>query len=240
MLPENLQEIIDHFSTNCFVIEEIAETKKSYSEFTEYVYDCIKAGFEHKELRECPVYFRFHPDTDINQMQLRHFLTNLFFWEPVIRLSAIDELNEKYIVDTSAISSPYIKKYIDNNIIIPFRDTISNKKMNIILHDLIYNLGRISTDFNILLGMTINIETFIDVANKNKRFDEIIRTKLDPSLQPNEIESLLDGLLKEELDILMTEENSLKPILKSGAGIKPKQLAELSISGGLSLICSSR
>lgn len=236
MIPKHLQEMIDDFSNRCFVIEEFMENEDKYSDFTEYIYDCIKAGFEHKQLRECPVYFRFHENTDINTMQLRHFLTNLFFWEPLITLSAVDELNEDYIVDTRIISSSYIKDYIDNKIIIPFRDSVSNKKMNIILHDLIYNLSRISTDFNMLLGMTINIETFIDVANKNKRFDEIIRTKLDPDMQPNEIESTLDNLLKEELDILMTEDNALQPMLRAGAGIKPKQLSEFSISGGLSLI----
>ena len=93
MIPEHLQEMINNFSNQCFVIEELMESEDKYSDFTDYIYDCIKAGFEYKELRECPVYFRFHPNTDINTMQLRHFLTNLFFWEPAIVLSAVDEFH---------------------------------------------------------------------------------------------------------------------------------------------------
>ena len=228
-----IETVIDYFKNNLFIIEEKMITKKDYKQFIDLVYSCIKSGFEHKELRECPVYFKFKPDGEIYTLQLRHFLTNLFFWEPLIELDARDLINEAYIVDTSKLSSDYIKNYIDKMIVVPYRSKISNKKLNKILHDLIYNLSTISTDFNILLGLTMNIEAFIDVANKNKRFDEIIHTKLDPSWQPSKIESHLNDLMNEEISILMSEENVLRPILRSGTGIKSKQLSEFSISGGL-------
>lgn len=230
---DDVKAIIEHFNNNVIIIEDKMHSKKDYHNFIDEVYDYIKAGFEHKELRECPVYFKFNSEGNIYTLQLRHFLTNLFFWEPLLELDSQDLLSESYIVDTSRLSSGYIKKYIDEMIVIPFRSKISNKKLNKILHDLIFNLSRISTDFNIILGLTMNIEAFIDVANKNERFDEIIHTKLDPSWQPNEIEAHLDELLNEELEILMTEENILRPILRSGTGIKAKQLSEFSISGGL-------
>jgi len=230
---ENIEDIIKYFESTVFIIEEKMSTKKGYRAFIDEIYDCIKAGFEHKKLRECPVYFKFHNDSDIQVLQLRHFLTNLFFWEPLIELDSQDLINEAYIVDATKLSSGYIKKYIDKMIVVPYRSKISNKRLNKILHDLIFNLSRISTDFNILLGLTMNIEAFIDVANKNERFDEIIHTKLDPAWQPSKIESHLNDLMNEEIEILMSEENVLRPILRSGTGIKSKQLSEFSISGGL-------
>lgn len=230
---ERVDAIIEYLQDSLFNMQSIMEDKKIYREFIEQIYDYLKAGFEHKDLRDCPVYFKFNPDGEIHTLQLRHFLTNLIFWEPMLELECQDKLNENYIVDATRISSDYIKDYIDKMIVVPFRKKISNKRLNKLLHDLIYNLSRISTDFNIILGLSMNIESFIDVANKNERFNEIIRTKLDPSWQPSQIESELNKLMNEEIQILMTEDNALKPILRAGAGIKHKQLSEFSISGGL-------
>ena len=232
-MDNNIKQIIDELSNKIFIIEDEMSSKKKYKNFIIQTYEYLKAGYEHKELRECAVYFRFHEKSDIIPMQLRHFLTNIIFWEPAIVLSAVDKLDESFIVDCTKISSGYIKSYIDNKFVIPYRNKISNKKLNMILHDLIFNLSRISTDFNILLGLTMNIESFINVANKNPRFNEIIRTKLDESMQPSEIEQKLHELMEEELEILKTEDSAFRPILRSGTGIKDKQLSEFSISGGL-------
>ena len=228
-----VKDIIEFMGKNCYIIDEKMSDKKEFKKFIKEIFDYLRAGFEIKELRECPVYFRFHENTDIHAMQLRHFLTNLIFWEPLIVLDSVEYLDDEFIIDTSRLSSKYIKNYIDEKLIIPYRKKISNRKLNKIIHDLIFNLSKISTDFHLLLGLTINVESFIDVANKNPRFNEIIHTKLDPSWQPRQIEDELHSLMKEELQILGNEDNALKPMIRSGTGIKDKQLSEFSISGGL-------
>lgn len=233
-LPNELQVIINKFHDNLYIIEKEMEDSKQYKSFIETHFNYLRAGFEHKELRECPVHFKFHTnDTIIHSLQLRHFFTNLIFWEPLIVLDSVEYLDNTFIVQSNMISSKYIKNYIDTKIVIPYRNKVSNKKLNRIIHDLIYNLSRISTEFNILLGMSMNIESFMNVANNNPRFDEIIRTKFDPSMQPSEIEAELHKLMKEEIQILMNEDNVLRPMLRSGTGIKDKQLSEFSINMGM-------
>lgn len=233
-MNERVKEIITFLSNNIYIIDKKMENKKDYKKLIEEILNYLRDGFEVQELRECPVYFKFHEeDSMIQQLQLRHFLTNLIFWEPLITLESVDSIDESFIVDTNKISSRYIKTYIDTKIITPYRRRVSNKKLNKIIHDLIFNLSQISTEFSILLGLTMNIESFISVAERNERFNEIIRTKLDPALQPSEIESTLHELMKEEIQILMQEDNVLRPMLRSGTGIKDKQLSEFSISGGL-------
>lgn len=231
-VKERVNEIIQILANQIIVIDKHMSHKKEYNQLIETVFQYLEDGFEFKELREAPVYFRFHEETHVLSMQLRHFLTNIIFWSPLMSLDAVDDLDESFIVDTSKISSKYISTYIDNKIIHPYKKRVSNKKLNVVIHDLMYNLGRISTKFNILLGLTMNIETFIDVANKNPRFDEIIHTKVDESLQPSVIEKQLHDLMEEEVEILKTEENALRPILRSGSGIKEKQLSEMTINGG--------
>lgn len=232
-MEKHLQEIINSLGSKTFVIDKEMEDKKNYKQLIETVFDYLRSGFEVKELREAPVYYRFHEDSPVYTMQLRRFLTNLIFWYPVIALDAMDDLDERFIVDTTRLSSGYIEGYINNNIIIPYRERVSNRKLNKIIHDVIFNLSRISTDFNIILGLTTNIESFINVANANPRFDEIIHTKIDESMQPRDIEKYLHDLMVEEINILKAEPNAMQPMLRCGAGIKHKQLAEMSINGGL-------
>lgn len=230
---EYVKGIIDHISNSIIVLEEVSRDKKLYQKTIERYYDFIKEGFEYKELRTCPVYFRFFDGGYIHTLELRHFLTNLMFWEPMIRMGVYDKIDESYIVDCTQLSNGLIKSYIDDKIIIPFRKEIGNPKLNKVVHDMIYNLGRISTDFNMLLGLSMNAETFIDMAKKNPRFNEIIRTKIDDGMQPNEIEHHLEKLTNEQMNILMEEENMLQPILKAGTGIKAGQFKEFAVNGGL-------
>lgn len=232
VVTEELKQIIDKWGNQIINIEEKMESKKTYKKFFKEVYTDITRGFEVRELRTCPVHFKFHEEDEIKTLQLRHFLTNLMFWEPMISLD-VTQLTDDYIVDCRKISSGYIKTYIDEKIVIPYKNRIDNTKMNILIHDLIHNLGLISEDFNEILGMTINIESFIEVAKRNERFNEIIRTKIPANMQPTEIERTLDTLMREQIAILSVEDNVLRPMLNAGSGIKDKQLSEFSINGGL-------
>lgn len=239
-METDIKILINQLSRRVFIIDEEMADAKKYKELIETGFDYLRSGFEIKELRECPIRFKFHIDGPEFTVQLRHFLVNLIFWEPLIVLGASDTIDETYIIEPSKISAKYIETYINNKIVIPYKMRIKNKKLNKILSDLIYNLSRISTEFNILLGLTMNVESFINVANRNQRFNEIIRTVVDPAMQPSEIESTIHKLTDEQMDILMNEPNVLRPMLKCGSGIKSKQLAEFSINGGLKPDLSGR
>jgi hypothetical protein len=228
-------ETMEMLSNKVFIIESFTLDKETYTVFIETFYEYIKQGFEHKEFRTHPVYFKFFDREDefIHSLELRHFVTNLMMWEPLIRLEKFNVMNTDYVVDCARMSSNLIKNYIDEMIIIPFRKEFGNRKLNKIIHDMIHNLSRISNDFNVILGLSMNVETFIHMAEKNPRFNEIIRTKIDDSMQPKEIEAYIDSLMDEQIEILRTEDNFLRPIIMSGTGIKAKQLAEFSINGGM-------
>lgn len=231
---EVIEEIKKELS-NLVIIEKYAEKKKTYKAMIEKFYDLIKMGFEEKEVRECPVHFRFfdNPEQYIHTLPLRHFITNIMMWEPLIQLGFFNEINANYIADCTRLSAGYLKGYVDEMIVKPFSKRCENVKMNKACHDMIHNLGRISNDFNMILGLSINVETFIDVAKRNPRFNEIIRTKIAEGMQPNEIESYLNDLVDEEIEILKNEDNLIRPILRSGTGIKSGQFKEFAVNGGM-------
>ena len=234
-MDSSIKKIMDLLSVTVFDMPKIMENKHTFNDNIDTIYDYLKQGFEIKELREYPVKFILNDEKIPHKLQLRHFLTNLMFWEPLVRLDKQHVLDESFIVNCSKISSKLIKDYIDNKYVKPYKKEISNRKMNKLCHDLIFRLSTISKDFNIILAMSMNVETFIDVAERIPRFNEIIRTKLDENMQPTEIEKHVDSLMHEQIDILKNDPkgNLLQPILLSGTGIKNKQLSEFSISGNL-------
>lgn len=232
-MEKHLNDVVEYYKNQIIVLSDVMVDKTQYREFTENIYDQIKMGFEIKEYRELPVYFKFNNDGDLFTLQLRHFYTNLLFWHPFVDIQKYEDLDGSYIIDTTKLTGKYIKNYIDDKIIEPYRYIISNTKMNKILAYMTYELTRISMDFNLILGLTMNMEDLMRLSIENSRFDEIIRTKLDDDMQPSEIEALINSRLAEEIEILRNSDTLFSPMIKVGAGIKDKQLAEATISGGL-------
>lgn len=237
ILPSPFQkEILKEINDTVYCIEEIVDDGvEEYENFIETIRGYLRQGFECKQFREFPVKVKLHAnDEKVYVFQLRHLLTNIIFWKPLVVLDLDDYLDEEYLIDCSKISSKFIKWYLDTHLIIPFRKEVSNKKLNLAISDMLYELNLIALDFNPIMGISISAETFMDLAERIPRFNEIIRTKLDPDNQPKDNEEILDKLQEEMVEIIKNDPvgNLLQPILKPGAGIKEKQLTEFACQGG--------
>lgn len=227
------KNIVNNLSNRVIIINNELESKKKINTLIDEMYGyCIQA-FEVEEVRTAPVYFKFNSeDEDIHSLQLRRFVTNLIYWKPFYKLKT-DGIDATYIVDTSINPTKALKNFLDDKIIKPFDKVFTTKELNVICHDIRYDLAKISKDFNDILGLSINYELFIDLAKRVPRFNEIIRTKIPEGMQPNEIEAYIHNLTVEQMEILGKYDNIISPIIRSGVGIKDKQLAEFAINGGL-------
>lgn len=234
---ERVKEIAKKIeSQRPIVIADYAEKGRKYytKELVAFYYHLMKEGFEFEELRRAVVHFRFVKEGPIYSMRLPNFLTNIIMWEPIVKLDP-DRIDESLLIDAENITSGDIKDYNDNNIIIPFKDKEKNETLNKLIHDMMFDLGRISDDFNPIMGLSMNTEVFIDLANRYPRFDEILHTKLPDDMQPSEIEKVGKELTNEQIEIIMNdpEDNFLKPIFLSGTGIKKDQYKEFAVHSGL-------
>ena len=119
----------------------------------------------------------------------------MIFLRAFVEFEVDVELDDSYLFDARKISNKYIKKNIEEKIIIHFRDQFTDTderfmELNAVLHDIIYRLNKIPKDFNSLMGITLNLEnSFIKVAKENPRFNELIRTKIPEEMQPKDIEN---------------------------------------------------
>ena len=233
-LDEVVEDMHGVYDNHIFILDELLKDKKIFKKVFNDAYNYMKKGFECKEVRSFMVkYMWSREDEDVYEMEIRHMITNMMFWRTFLDLDKEYVLTREDQVDAFNINNKMIKKYIDKRIIGQFLFKVEIKKLNKAIHDLLYRLVQIGNDFNEIMGMGLNLETFIELADKNPRFNQIIRTKVDENQQPHEIENYLNELMEEELEILKREDNCLKPILLAGAGIKSDQLREMTINGGL-------
>lgn len=215
-----------------FDVHEIMATKKRFKQTFDMLYEYMKQGFEEECVRKHPLIFSFDEKT-LHTMEVRHFIVNMDFWYPMTCIGISDKIDESFILDCSCLNKKQMMEYFNEHIIIPYRDYVSNSEMNQIFAETIYRLGQISLDFNEIMGISINIQFIIDLAKKNAEFNEYIHTKVEPGMQPIEIEHLQRDRMHKIIDIMKKYDNEIRPILNSGEGIKDKQLSEFMVIGGL-------
>lgn len=236
-----MNSLIEAYGGNkILVLNDILPDKEKFQEIYGDIYYILEEGFEIEKIRKFPVKVTFNKNSgNYINMELRHLIINMIFLRAFVELDVEVELDDSYLFDAYNINNNAISKYINEKIIIPYRDIFTETeelimKLNIVLHDLIFRLNKIPKDFNMLMGLTLNLEdSFIKMSNENERFDEIIRTDIPEHMQPKEIEEYLNGLMKEEIEILKSNDNCFQPLLIAGTGIKDQQLREFSISGGM-------
>lgn len=225
-----------YLNETIFEVHDIVANKKHWKEVFNRLYTYMKQGFEKVEVRKHLVNFRFTDNTNeaVKTMPVTHFIVNLIVWEVFRKLDKVSDLSSTHIFDCTKISEDYNSNYINQLIIEPYHKEVDIVTINTSLDDMIYRLSQIFNDFGIITGTTMDIESFIDLSQRYVRFRDLLHTKLDTSMQPNDIEELLSANKKEFVDIILNDEwNNLKPFLVTGAGINTGQLQEFAISGGL-------
>ena len=118
-MDQNVKEIIENVKGKVFIIDTILESEEKYTKLREEIYDYLKTGFEVKELRTCPVKFKFnnYAQSKVHEMQLRHFYCQLCMWYPFMYFG-ISDLDDSYIINFFDFTAKRRKKFIDEKIII--------------------------------------------------------------------------------------------------------------------------
>jgi len=216
-----------------YIIDQyISLPQEDYINFVESIYDIVKGCIEHKDCREYQVTFKFHErDTEIFNMQLRHFLINLFVWYPFTLMP--DLLNSDCIFDAKNDITK-VHDYINKTIIAMTDRDIKNKEMNKAVSKVLEMLRSISLNFSDIMNLSINAHTFTEAYNNSDRMKEIFFAKFSQEDQPAVIEAKMRDMLEEEKQLFKDiPNNSIGIFLKAGEGIKPKQLQEFTSNCGM-------
>ena len=230
----NTDELKEHIRS-LYVIENYLTDSQTYRDFRSSLSDIVKGCYTIKECREYPIRFKFYKsEKKTHQLELRHFLINVILWTPFVEIQDPESLNESFICDCyNSIAN--IDDYINNVLINTLRDYhIKSTKINLNISDVIYSLCSINLDYADILNLTFDMKTFLDMYNNDEKFHSIMNYDYPDNIQPYEIEQILKKLQTQFIGLLKEDkENPIGVILRSGTGIKHKQLIEFAVSQGL-------
>lgn len=234
-LSDEALEIMKTFSNNIFIIKKMAESKETYEQFLDTLLNNMHYGFEHKKFRDCPVSFKFSDDKreDIKWMPYRNFIVSAILWYPQAILDP-DKLDDSFIIpdsDFKQMNAKIQKKYMDNWYVKKYR---KRDDLSRILHDGTFYLRQVSRRFNKFIGISMSVHVFMDLETRIPEYGELMRFKVDESMQPSEIEKTIQSVAKRQVELILqdTEFNNLKALIKPNA-LKTKQLSEVQTLIGL-------
>lgn len=232
-LPKLLRDEIP----KCIILSDYSMDKKLFRrDITEKYFNLIRMGYEHDFFRNHKICFKCEPTSKMHHMPFKNFVTNTILWLGIIRVNDGCVLSDDMIFTDFENITIKTEDYINKHIILPHRAIEDNVgRLSTICHDVVFDLGKISTVFNRFIGNTMNMEVFIDLSNRFERFDEILHTTIDEREQPAIIEEKLKKLTNEHIRIIVNDEkgNILQPMFKSKTGIKVGQYQEFAVNGGL-------
>lgn len=216
-------------------IETYMDSYDHYDSFCDKISNIVKGCYTIYECRTYPVTFKFYQkDTKTYTLELRVFLLNLIAWRPFVELYGVPVLSEKQILDAERDIVGF-DDYVSHNIIIPLREHhVKSTVINYNISDVCHRFRQLVLDFSVIMNLNFGMRDIIEMYNSNDEIRDIMESKYDDLSQPYEIEGRLNSYQHRLIDILKSDPNNpIGTILRSGEGIKDKQLAEFLISEGL-------
>lgn len=218
-----------------FVIEDYMTDKETYSTFITKIRNLVRASIRIQVLREYPIKFKFYKiDKETYTLELRHFYVNIILWEPFVMVNNVHTLDGSMIIDCYN-DIPDILDYMNHVLIDKLKNFhIKTTKFNTALSNVTHNLRSISEDFSQIIGVNFSASTFVDAYNENPVIKELMDLDFDKSMQPNEIEDILNDSQNKIIEEFKNiKDNPIGLMLRAKTGIKPKQLREFIVAIGL-------
>lgn len=230
---DTLENLLSKYHSEMFLIlDDVLQSNQSFRIIFQDVLDILKLGFEKKEIRTMPIRFKIHRDDDVfHILELRHFLSNMVFWESYLDMDRIDVLDKSCIIDFTKISTPDIETII-NDKILPYHEGDFHAK-NKTVDEICYHITAISNAFSLLIGNGISIYNIIRSAKQNPEIEAIMHESIDESLQPSEAETILnDRTIRLKNLFSDIEDSDLRPLFKSGKDLSDGQFREIAVKIG--------
>ena len=230
---ESLEELLEKYSLDKYLImDDVLSSHKTYTYIYQQLIDMMKLGFEIEEVRKRPIHFKFHHyDKKVHILQANHFISNMILWSAFMEMDIVEELNETFIYDFTKFSMKSVVSYLEDRVL-PLGE-IDFHSANKVVDEIFYSITAVANAFCMLMGMSISMYDIIQAEKQCPEISEIIFGKVDPSLQPIEIEAELNRRADRLIELFSQIDCDLKPLLVSGKNISKGQFKEMFVKIGL-------
>lgn len=232
-LSEDAKRIIRAFSDGTIIVEDHMGSIKEYEDLINNMIDTMHFGYDHAEFRDAIVYYKFYRDDDEPRwLKFRHFIFNLIMWYPFAYIKALGH-NIKFTddmiiteLDMPSISVNSIIDYNNRFYAKPFRNIVDSRHLSRALTKNQFLLTKIPHHFSKFIGISINVEMFMKLAEESEQFDRLLHFQLDETKQPAEIEKDAIDACTAHRKLIMDSPywNNLKAIMQD---VKFSQLGEV-------------
>lgn len=230
---ESLEELLSKYNLNMYLImDDVLSSHKTYKYVYQQLLDIMKWGFEIEEIRKRPIHFKFHKeDKKVHVLQLNNFISNMILWSAFMEMDIVEYLDESFIYDFTKFSMKGVVSYLEDRVL-PLGEVDFHSK-NKVVGDIFYDITAVANAFCMLMGMSISMYDIIQAEKQCPEISDIIFGKIDPSLQPIEIEAELSRRADRLIELFSQIDCDLKPLLVSGKNISKGQFKEMFVKIGL-------
>lgn len=228
---ESLEELLLRFKNNYLIMDDVLASRKSWQFIYQSMLDIMKLGFEIEEVRHFPIHYKFHAtDEKMLELPLNNFMSNLILWYGFLDMDKVEVLNEEYIFDFKQFNTANLIKYANEKIMsIHDGDFYSKNKC---IDEIWHHIKSVGKAFGLLMGMSISIYDIIQTEKQCPEIGEIIFGKLDPNMQIADLEKELKRRTDRLIELFVSVQCDLKPLLAVGKNIQPGQFKEIFLSIG--------
>jgi len=218
-----------------YIIEDYQSSYEVYDAFFHRIYNIIKGCFTIQVCREYPVRFKFYrTDEETHTVQLRVFVLCLMAWRPFVELNGIHVLDKEFIINPE-VDIPALDDFTNNKIILPLREhQVKSTSVNYATSEVGHLFRSISLIFSDIMGISFGTYDFLEMYKNNPKIRSLMDCGFSDLAQPHDIEKRLDANREALISELKSiPDNGIGIILRSGTGIKHKQLSEFMLAEGL-------
>lgn len=217
-----------------YIIEKYADSPKEYMSFVERIQNIVRGCIDIQECREYPIKFKFYKDEkSSHEISLRGFLYNICIWYPFSLINDLSFMDKSYILEDEL--TPKVNDFVDDKILTILRkNNVKDSDINKYGAKVTALISGISIDFSIIMGLHYDERTFQTMYD-DPEYREMMEAHFDTSeMQPIEIEDALKTIESRLVNKLKGDlKNALSVLIRSGTGMKSKQLVEFMIMVGM-------
>ena len=232
---DDLETLLEKYNPNkmYLIMEDVLDDPRGYELVLQQLIDIMKCGFEIEQVRHRHIKFKFHKDDkNMEEMQLNNFISNLICWYAFMYMDRVDVMDSSFIIDFSKPNTiNIVVDYLEEKAFPYFEGDFHSK--NKLCDEIFHNIRAISNAFCLLMGMGISVYDIWQTEKKCPEISEIIFGKIDPTLQPVEIEEELSRRTDRLIELFTQVDCDLKPLLVSGKNISKGQFKEMFVLIGL-------
>lgn len=176
--------------------------------------------------------FRYPDNSHKYSMSMIHFVFNMIIWMPLFILEIPINKDTHTFMERTFNNDTYIN-FLNTKIIEPYKHMVTHNEMSMMLAKMYDMFIFMAERYGLDLGISFSIYDFIKKWD-NKEIYDLNHTKIPKDMHINDSENYLNDRLNRYISIMTndSEDNVLKPFLRSGQGVNKKQLREMVISSG--------